>query len=285
MSRIRVEPLLATLVLVLAGSVQTASAQPFGTFSWQMQPYCNKVVLTLTTIPTGFALAGYDDRCGADQRSAASGQAVFNPNGTVSVNFTIVTSPTGRTSGVSGIVNPSTGNGTWTDSLGNTGSFALGGNTPGLPSRPVAPAVLTVADNPNALQSPCNVPTPPTLVLCGTTTSRWLNGGYGLEGLQIWRDEFNQVHIRGTLGRPGGGALTTGEALLFILPPSLRPKRTLAFSIGTGPFAGGSTTGAALLIIYAATFPSGPGSVGLFNPSVPTHSTLLFGELVYSLDQ
>ena len=73
--------------------------------------------------------------------------------------------------------------------------------------------------------------------------------------------------------------------MLFILPPSLRPKRTLAFSIGTGPFAGGSTTGAALLIIYAATFPSGPGSVGLFNPSVPTHSTLLFGELVYSLDQ
>jgi hypothetical protein len=287
MSRIRVEPLLATLVLVLAGSVQTASAQVFGTFSWQMQPYCNKVVLTLTTIPTGFALAGFDDRCGADTRSAASGQAVFNPNGTVSVNFTIVTSPTGRTAGVSGIVNPSTGNGSWTDSLGNTGSFALGGNTPGLPSRPVAPEVLTVADNPNPnpAASPCNFATPPTLVLCGTTTSRWLNGGYGLEGLQIWRDEFNQVHIRGALGRQGGGSLTTGDPVLFILPPSLRPRRTLAFSIGTGPFAGASSTGAALIVIYAATFPSGAGFVGFFNPSISSHSTLFFGELVYSLDQ
>ncbi len=210
---------------------------------------------------------------------------MFNPDGTASVNFTIVTSPTGRTTGISGIVSPATGNGTWMDSLGNTGTFVMGGNATGLPLRPITPVVLTVADNPNAPQSPCNVPTPPTLVLCGTTTTRWLNGGYGLEGLQIWRDEFNQVHIRGALGRPGAGTLTTGEGVLFILPPSLRPQRTLAFSIGTGPFAGASPTGAATILIYARDFASGPGVVGLFNPSVPTHSTLLMGELVYSLDQ
>jgi hypothetical protein len=285
MPRIRVQRLLATLALVLAVFVSTASAQVFGTFTWQLQPFCNKVVLTLTTVSTGFVLSGFDDRCGASPRLTASGQAVFNPDGTASVNLTIVTSPTGRTTGISGLVNPSTGGGTWTDSLGNTGTFVLGGNSTGLPSRPLTPSVSTVADNPNAAQSPCNVPTPPTLLLCGTTTTRWLNGGYGLEGLQIWRDEFNQVHIRGVLGRPGGGSLSTGEGILFVLPPSLRPRRTLAFSIGTGPFAGASTTGAATIFIYAADFPSGPGSVSLFNPSVPTHSTLFFGELVYSLDQ
>lgn len=268
--------------LLLASST---SAQVFGTFSWQMQPYCNKVVLTLTTTPTGFALSGYDDMCGGNPRSTAGGQAVFNPDGTVSVNFTLVTSPSGRSAGVSGIVSPFTGAGTWTDSLGHTGTFVLGANTLGLPGRPLAPDVLTVADNPNAAQSPCAVPTPPTLVLCGTSTSRWLNGGYGFEGLQIWRDEFNQVHIRGTLGRPGGGTLTTGDGILFVLPANLRPKRTLAFPIGTGPFAGSSTTGGATIVIYAANFASGPGIVGVFNPSVPTHSTLLFGELVYSLDQ
>jgi hypothetical protein len=262
-----------------------ASAQVFGTFSWQMQPYCNKVVLTLTTTATGFSLSGYDDMCGANPRSTASGQAVFNPDGTVSVNFTLVSSPSGRSAGVSGIVSPSSGAGTWTDSLGHSGTFAIGGSSLGLAARPLAPDVLTVADNPNAAQSPCNVPTPPALVLCGTSTTRWLNGGYGFEGLQIWRDEFNQVHIRGALGRPGGGSLTSGDGLLLVLPPNLRPKRTLAFSIGTGPFAGASTTGAATIVIYAATFPSGPGNVGLFNPSVPTHSTLFFGELVYSLDQ
>lgn len=285
MPRIRVQELLATLALVLAVLVPTASAQVFGTFSWQMQPFCNKVVLTLTTVPTGFVLSGFDDRCGANPRSTASGQAIFNPNGTVSVNFTIVASPTGRTTGISGIVNPSTGSGTWTDSLGNTGTFALGGNSIGLPVRPLTPTVLTVAENPNAMQSPCNVPTPPTLLLCGTATTRWLNGGYGFDGLQIWRDEFNQVHIRGTLGRPGGGSLSSGEGILFVLPPSLRPSRTLAFSIGTGPFAGASTTGAATIVIYAADFPNGAGFVSMFNPNTPTHSTLFFGELVYSLDE
>lgn len=83
----------------------------------------------------------------------------------------------------------------------------------------------------------------------------------------------------------GGGTLTTGEGIIFVLPPSLRPKRTLAFAVGTGPFAGASPTGTATIVIYAANFPAGPGIVGFFNPSVPTHSTLLFGELVYSLDQ
>lgn len=283
MSRRLPRMLLCTLA-VLPLTTSTASAQVFGTFSWQMQPYCNKVVLTLTTTPTGFSLSGYDDVCGASQRSTASGQAVFNPDGTVGVNFVVVTSPSGRSASVSGIVSPATGAGTWSDSLGRTGTFAFGGNAPGLPARPLVPEVLLVADNPNAAQSPCNVPTPPTLVLCGTSASRWLNGGYGFEGLQIWRDEFNQVHIRGTLGRPGGGALNTGDGLLFVLPPSLRPKRTLAFSIGTGPFAGASPTGAATIVIYAATFPSVPGVVSLFNPSVPTHSTLYFSELVFSLD-
>lgn len=270
---------------VLAVFARAASAQVFGTFSWQMQPYCNKVVLTLTTTPTGFALSGFDDTCGGTPRSAASGQAVFNPDGTVSVNFTIVATPTGRQTGVSGVVNPTTGQGTWTDSVGNAGTFAFGGNSPGLPPRPLAPQPLTVAENPNLAQSPCAAPVPPTMVLCGTSTTRWLNGGYGFEGLQIWRDEHNQVHIRGALGRPGGGTIATGEGLLFVLPANLRPKRTLAFSIGTGPFAGASTTGAVTIVIYAANFPNGAGIVGIFNPSVPSHSTLLFGELVYSLDQ
>lgn len=282
--RRRLPRVLLFSLAVLSFSTAGASAQVFGTFSWQMQPYCNKVVLTLTTTPTGFSLSGYDDACGASQRSTAAGQAVFNPDGTVGVNVVLVASPSGRPASISGVVSPATGTGTWTDSLGRTGTFAFGGNTPGLPVRPLVPDVLLVADNPNAAQSPCNVPTPPTLVLCGTSASRWLNGGGGFEGVQIWRDEFNQVHIRGTLGRPGAGALTTGDGLLFVLPSNLRPKRTLAFPIGTGPFAGASTTGAATLVVFAATFPTGPGYVQVFNPTVPTHSTLFFGELVFSLD-
>ena len=167
-----------TFALVFLGLASSASAQVFGTFSWQMQPYCNKVILTLTTTPTGFSLSGYDDMCGANPRSTAAGQAAFNPDGTVSVNVTLVASPSGRSTGVSGIVNTSTGAGTWSDSMGHTGTFALGANALGLQPRPLAPDVLTVADNPGSAQSPCNVPTPPTLILCGTSASRWLNGGW-----------------------------------------------------------------------------------------------------------
>jgi hypothetical protein len=43
----------------------TAADAQVGTFTWQMQPYCNKVTLTLTNSPGGFSLNGFDDHCGA----------------------------------------------------------------------------------------------------------------------------------------------------------------------------------------------------------------------------
>jgi hypothetical protein len=74
-----------------------------------MQPYCNIVTLTLSQTPTGFALFGADDQCGAAVKGSAVGVAVFNPNGTVGVNFTIVTSPGGKGLQVAATVSPSTG--------------------------------------------------------------------------------------------------------------------------------------------------------------------------------
>ncbi len=122
-----------------------ASAQVYGTLRWQMQPYCNVVALTLTVTPTGFSLDGTDDQCGAATTASATGQVTLNPNGTAGVNFTIVTSPGGRGVHVSGVVNPGTGQGTWTDSAGNSGTFVLGGATPGLPTRPLPPSGLAPA--------------------------------------------------------------------------------------------------------------------------------------------
>ena len=72
-----------------------ASAQVFVTFTWQMQPFCNRVTLTLINSPGGFTLSGSDDRCGAVSKSGATGVAVFNANGTLGLNFTIVTPPAG----------------------------------------------------------------------------------------------------------------------------------------------------------------------------------------------
>lgn len=130
--------------LVLA-SAPAASAQVFGTFPWQMQPYCNIVTLTLTGTPAGFTLDGTDNQCGADNQAAAVGIASFGPGATVAVNFTIVTAPAGKAVHVSAIVSPANGSGTWTDSVGNTGTFVFLGNAAGLPPRPFPPSALPAA--------------------------------------------------------------------------------------------------------------------------------------------
>ena len=68
----------AGTVIVLAGTTP-ASAQVFGTFSWQMQPYCNQITLTLTNVNGNFTLDGSDDQCGAAKKGSASGMGSLQP--------------------------------------------------------------------------------------------------------------------------------------------------------------------------------------------------------------
>lgn len=107
-----------------------ASAQVFGTFTWQMQPYCNQITLTLKNTTAGFTLDGTDDQCGVS-RGSAYGVATFTPTGTVALNFTIVPAPSGKAIHVSAVVDPGTGSGAWNDSAGRTGTFSLGTATGG----------------------------------------------------------------------------------------------------------------------------------------------------------
>jgi len=123
----------------------SASAQVLGSFAWQMQPYCNVVTLTLTSTPAGYTLDGIDDQCAAANKASAVGVASFNAGGLVNVNLTVVTAPSGKAVHVAAVVSPATGSGTWTDSVGNSGTFALGGSTPGLPVRPFPASGLGVA--------------------------------------------------------------------------------------------------------------------------------------------
>ncbi len=136
--RRRVAVAMTGALFTMAGAT-AASAQVFGTFSWQMQPYCNTITLTLTSVTGNFTLDGSDDQCGATKKGSATGIGVFNPDGTVSLNFTIVSAPSGSAVHVSASVNPANGQGTWTDSRGRNGTFAFFGTTPGLPP-------LTVGD-------------------------------------------------------------------------------------------------------------------------------------------
>lgn len=147
-ARIRLA-LTALCMTLLAAS--GASAQVFGTFSWQMQPYCNIVTLTITQIPGGYTIDGNDNQCGVGGKLAgAAGMALLNPDGTVGLEFTIVTAPSGKAVHVSASINPANGSGPWTDSVGNTGNFALGspgsGSPRPFPASGIGASVITTTE-------------------------------------------------------------------------------------------------------------------------------------------
>lgn len=260
-----------------------AAAQVFGTFNWQMQPYCNRVTLTLTSAVTGFTLAGSDDQCGAATKGSVVGMAVFNADGTVGLNFTIVSSPGGQGTQVSALVSPANGQGTWTDSSGNAGTFAFFAASPGLPVRPAGTAPVDIAPNPNQANDICEgVQAPPTLIYCGSTAARWQSGGFGINGIQVWRDNNGYVHIRGS------ALLTSGTArdTVFVLPSELRPRRIMAIPIATG-LSSSSEAGAALLLIYPRNYPNVnvAGRVAVFSNSVPGYNVIHLGEISFRVDQ
>ncbi len=123
-------------------SAMSASAQTIGTFRWQQQPYCNVITLNVVQAGTIFQLDGFDDQCGASTRAAVSGLAFLNPNGTVGMGLTIVTTPGGTPTHVDATILVSTVSGTWRDASGTTGDWTLrpgpsSGGTPRPAMRPV----------------------------------------------------------------------------------------------------------------------------------------------------
>lgn len=127
-------------------SATSASAQIFGTFSWQMQPYCNSVTLSLITMPTGFTVEGIDNQCGGPNKGSVVGTAAFNATGNLVLNFTVVL-PSTRSSQVTAFVSPATGEGTWTDGNGYAGTFKFFGNTPNLAPRPEGQVFFRAANH------------------------------------------------------------------------------------------------------------------------------------------
>jgi hypothetical protein len=139
--------LLSSVVVLLAVvllPVRTASAQPLGTFTWQLQPFCNRVTVSVRQDGAIYTLDGTDDQCGATQKAPLVGLAALNLDGSIGFGLNIV-SPSGQPMPVQARISFSTLSGTWTDNGGNTGTFAFGGALPGLPPRPTpeAPGDIT----------------------------------------------------------------------------------------------------------------------------------------------
>lgn len=114
----------ALCTAMLLAEVSGVAAQTLGVFRWQFAPYCNVVAVTVVQQGSGFSLSGHDERCGAATRSAVSGTAHLNPNGSIGMALTIVrpdgfSTPTQITLPAGGF------SGTWSDSYGTSGSFVF----------------------------------------------------------------------------------------------------------------------------------------------------------------
>jgi Chaperone of endosialidase len=131
---------LVGVLLVLAA---TAEAQPLGSFTWQLQPHCNRVTVTVTQNGGIYTLDGADDQCGAAQAAPLVGVAAPNPDGTIGFGLNIV-SPSGQPIPVQARISISTLSGTWSDNAGNGGAFAFGANAGGSP-RPLPGAPGDIA--------------------------------------------------------------------------------------------------------------------------------------------
>ncbi len=118
-SRLASVPMLVLLSAVLAG------AQPLGSYRWQQQPYCNVLTLNVVQVGVIYQLDGSDDQCGAATRAAVVGIAFLNPNGTVGMGLTVVTTPGGTPLHIDATLSLATISGTWRDNTGNTGPFTL----------------------------------------------------------------------------------------------------------------------------------------------------------------
>lgn len=138
----------ATILGVLSSA--PAQAQSIGTLTWQLQPYCNRVTLTITQNGGIYTLDGYDDQCGAAQRAPLVGIATPNPDGTIGFGLNIVTVPSGLSVHVESRVSLGTLGGPWTDSAGNSGTLVFNGAAAGSarPAPTVPGTVLAVGSIP-----------------------------------------------------------------------------------------------------------------------------------------
>ena len=131
---------LRTALLLSLTSLMPAAAvaQPLGTFRWQLQPFCNVVTVNVVQQGAVYTLDGYDDQCGAAQRAPLVGLATPNPDGTIGLGLNVVTVPGGRGVQIDARITLAALSGPWSDSAGNSGTFAFGASTSGSPRPPPA---------------------------------------------------------------------------------------------------------------------------------------------------
>ena len=154
-------PITFVVAAVVVATMAGPRAQSLGTFRWQLQPFCNAVVVSITDRGGVYTVDGVDDQCGAAQRAPLVGTATPNPDGSIGLGLHVVTSPSGRGIDVAARITLATLSGPWSDSAGNSGTFVFNGAGGGalrpLPTVPLAAlapgSVGATAINPTQVQA------------------------------------------------------------------------------------------------------------------------------------
>jgi hypothetical protein len=126
--------------------VQYVRLRPaLGTFRWELQPFCNVIMVNVTQQGAIYVLDGTDDRCGnGNQSGSAVGIGYLTPQGLVGFGITTVL-PGGTPVHTEATLSLSSLGGTWRDSAGNSGAFVFNGALPGATPRPIPSGGIPLA--------------------------------------------------------------------------------------------------------------------------------------------
>lgn len=170
------------LALAFAVSAPALRAQSLGTFRWQLQPFCNAVIVTVTQQGGTYTAEGFDDQCGAPQRAPLIGTITPNPDGSIGIGLHVVTVPGGRGVQIDARIALASLGGPWSDSSGNTGTFAFGATTGGSP-RPM-PTIPAAALTPGSI-------TASQLAPAAVTTAKIADGSVTPQKLSVGMPRLN----------------------------------------------------------------------------------------------
>ncbi len=133
----------ALLLFALLVAPAAAGAQSLGTFRWQLQPFCNVVTVTVTQQGADLHPRRLRRPVRRAQRAPVVGLGTPNPDGTIGFGLNVITVPGGRGVQIDARISLPGLGGPWSDSAGNSGTFAYNASTGGSP-RPVPSGGSTI---------------------------------------------------------------------------------------------------------------------------------------------